>query len=55
MNTYIFEITETLQRTVAIEADDDKEAYEIIRRKYKEEDIVLDSSDFVESEIRIKD
>ena len=39
MNTYIFEITETLQRTVAIEADDENEAYEIIRRKYKEEDM----------------
>ncbi len=53
MNTYKFEITEILQRTVCIAATDEKEAYEIIKRKYKEEDIVLDSSDFIESEIKI--
>ena len=53
LNTYKFEITEILQRTVCIAATDEKEAYEIIKRKYKEEDIVLDSSDFIESEIKI--
>lgn len=55
MNTYKFEITEILQRTVYIEATDEKEAYEVIRKKYKEEDIVLNSSDFIESEIIIID
>lgn len=53
LNIYRFEITETLQRTVCIEAADEEEAYEIIRRKYSDEDIVLNSDDFIESEIRI--
>lgn len=55
MSTYKFEITKTLFRTLCIEAADEKEAYEIISRKYKEEEIALDSDDFIGSEINIID
>lgn len=53
MKTYKFEITETLQRIINIEAVDEKEAYEIINNMYSKEDIVLDSSDFVDSVINL--
>lgn len=55
MNTYKFEITETLQRVVSINAADEKEAYEIISSLYKEEEIVLDSNDFIDSKINMVD
>ena len=53
MNKYRFEITETLQKIVYIEAFDEKEANEIIMRKYNEEEIVLDSNDFFGCEITL--
>lgn len=55
MNTYTFEITETLQRLVKIEATDEKEAYEIINDMYKKEEVVLDSDDFIDSVINLVD
>ncbi|WP_326910122.1 DpnD/PcfM family protein [Sedimentibacter sp. MB31-C6] len=55
MNTYKFEIIETLQKTVDIEATDEKEAYEIISNMYKEEKIVLDSDCFIDFEINLSD
>ena len=48
MNTYKFEITETLQRMVNIEAANEKEAYEKISNMYKCEDIVLSPDDFID-------
>lgn len=53
MNTYSFEITETLQRIVNIEAADEKEAFELINSMYKKEKIVLDSGDFNDFEINL--
>lgn len=55
MNTYKFEITETLQKIVSIEAFDETEAYKIISNKYRKQEIILDSDDFVEREINILD
>lgn len=55
MNTYKFEITETLQRIVNIEAESEKEAHEIISSMYRKEEIVLDSDDFIESVINLVD
>ncbi len=53
LNTYKFEITEILQKIVNIKADSKKEAYKIIGDMYKDEEIVLDSDDFIESVINI--
>jgi hypothetical protein len=52
MKKYIVEFTETLQRQVEIEANSPEEAEDIARAKYKAEEIVLDSSDFVGGDIR---
>lgn len=44
---YVVEITETLQRQVSVNATSYEEAYKIVKRAYKNEDIVLDCDDFI--------
>jgi hypothetical protein len=53
MNTYKIEITETLQKIVDIEAKNDEEAYNIVREKYKNEELILTDKDFVDTEIKV--
>ena len=50
---YKIEITETLQRVVTIEAADEKEALAITKKLYRDEEIVLDSSDYIDTEIDV--
>lgn len=52
MNKYIIEITETLQRMIEVEAKDEKSAILDVAERYKKGEIVLDSSDFIEYEIK---
>lgn len=53
MNKYDIEIEEVLRKVIQnVEAKDIEEAINIVNEKYNNEDIVLDSSDFVESDIR---
>ena len=47
------EITETLQRVIPIEADNEYDAINKVRQLYKNEKIVLDSSDYIDTEINI--
>lgn len=51
--TYSVEITETLQRTVDIEAESYQEAFRQVNKSYKDGEIILDSSDFIAYEISI--
>jgi len=53
MKTYKLEITETLQRIIEVEASTEKEALDKIRKLYKEEKIILDSSNYVDTEFTI--
>jgi len=48
---YSFEIRETLSRVVEIEAETEEEAIQKVEQEYKNEEIVLDSSDFDDYEI----
>lgn len=50
---YVVEITETLQRQVSVKASSYEEAYEIVKRAYKNEDIVLDCDDFIRGDIDV--
>lgn len=50
MNTYTFEITETLQRTVTYRAKSQMEAYKKMESDYYSEKIVLDASDMTDTE-----
>ena len=52
MKTYKIEITETLSRIVEIDASSKDEAYQKISKMYKEGEIVLDSSDYIDYEIK---
>lgn len=53
MKKFKFEITETLQKTLFIEADDENEAYEKISNMYRCGEIVLEAEDFIEKEINL--
>lgn len=48
---YQFEIEEKLKKTVSIEAENEQEAIDILRRKYYDEEIVLTADDYAGSEI----
>lgn len=49
MKKYKVVITETLQRVVEIETNSQEEAIEIANKNYENEEIVLDSSDYVDT------
>lgn len=51
MKTYRIEITETLQRTVAVVATDAEAARAEVKRQYDAGQIVLDAKDLKNSEI----
>lgn len=50
MNNYKIEIQEILSKIVDIEADSIEEALQIAESKYKEEKIILDSSNYVDTD-----
>jgi hypothetical protein len=50
---YNVEITETLQRTLSINAESEDEAYDIAKKMYRECEVVLDSFDYIDTEIDI--
>ena len=49
MKSYNVEITETLRRTVTIEAHDYDEAIDKVREAWKKSEFVLDADDFLEA------
>lgn len=53
MSKFTVVITEILERKVEVEASTASEAEEIVRRKYYAQEIVLDSSDFVNAEFTL--
>ena len=53
MKTYAVVITETLQRTVYIDAKSAEEAKDVAEERYRNEDIVLDWSDYQDTEIEV--
>lgn len=53
MKNFNVEITEILQKTITIEASSEEEALRIVRKRYSEEDIILDDSYFITTEFNI--
>ena len=53
MKTYTVVITETLQRTVHIDAKSAEEAKDKVEEHYHNEDIVLDPSDYQDTKIEV--
>jgi len=54
MKKYRIEVKEVLSRTVETEAESEEEAVEMVWHMYRNCDIVLDASDYVETEIGVK-
>jgi hypothetical protein len=50
METFKIEVKETLSRIIEIEANSCEEAFLIIEDLYKNQEIVLDADDFIETE-----
>ena len=53
MKTYRVVITETLQRTIYIDAKSAEEAKRNVEERYRNEDIVLDWGDYQDTEIEV--
>lgn len=54
MTKYRIDVKEVLSRTVETEAESEEEAVEMVWQMYRNCDIVLDASDYVETEISAK-
>ena len=50
---YQVEITETLQRIITVDANDESSAVTIAKQLYRAEEVVLDSSDYIDTEFEI--
>ena len=55
MKKYRIEVMEILSRIVDVEAVDENDAIERVRQMYRKCQIVLDDSDYKETEISVKD
>jgi len=54
MKKYRIEVTEVLSRIVETDAENEDDAVEMVRQMYRNCEIVLDASDYVETEISVK-
>ena len=53
MKQYIVEITETLQKQIKVEANSKEEALRLVKSKYKNEEIILDSENYVTTDFDV--
>ena len=47
------EITETLQKTIEVDAEDIEEALLIVKRKYRNSEVILDDTSFIDTEFKV--
>lgn len=52
MNKYKIEITETIQKIVEVEADNEQDAIHSVMRKYKNSEVVLTEEDFIDVDFK---
>lgn len=52
MNTFKIEITETFQKIIEVKAKSADEAYKTVKEKYKNEEIILNENDYIDTEIK---
>lgn len=55
MKTFKIEVKEILSRIIEVKAENEEEALNHIQEQYQEEEIVLDSNDFIDTEFNIID
>ena len=54
MKKYKIEVTEILSRTIETESDNEVNAIEKVRKRYRNCEIILDASDYVDTEFSVK-
>lgn len=54
MSLYEVEFTETLQKTIEVEAEDEYEAYLIAKRMYRKAEVILMAEDYIDTEIDVR-
>ena len=54
MTKYRIEVTEVLSRIVETDAENEDEAVEMVRQRYRNCEFVLVASDYIETEISVK-
>jgi hypothetical protein len=47
------EITETLQKTIEVDAEDIEEALLIVKRKYRNSEVILDDTSYIDTEFMV--
>lgn len=52
---YKVQITENLQKTIEVDASNERKALLIVKEKYKKEDIVLNETDYIDTSFDILD
>lgn len=53
LKKYTVEITETLQRQIHIKASSEGDAISEVKRHYNKEEIILDHSDYIDTDFKI--
>ena len=54
MTKYRIEVIEVLSRIIETDAENENDAVEIVRQMYRDCDIILDASDYLETKISVK-
>lgn len=52
MNKYNIEITETIQKTIQVEAENEQEALRIAMKRYKNSEVILTDEDFIDVDFK---
>lgn len=53
MLKFKIEVTETLQRVIEIEADNQEQAFDIVHARYREEEIILNNDNHCDTEFTV--
>lgn len=53
MKKYLVEITETLQKQITVQANSREEAEQKVKERYDNEEIILNESDYVDTEFHV--
>lgn len=54
MKKFLVRITETLEKTVEVDAENELDAVNAVTELYRNSEIVLDSSDFIGADIEVE-
>lgn len=52
MDKYKIEITETIQKTIEVEANNKDEALHVVMKKYKNSEVILTEEDFIDVDFK---